>query len=62
MGGSHSHSHDASAEVPVANGAKVVLLTTLAVAAVLTLLGIVHLWPEGQPRPSEAAASFAVPG
>ena len=63
MGGGHSHhagsEHDAT--VPIAAGARVVLLAGLAVAAALTVAALVTLWPQHHPHPSKAAA-FATPG
>jgi hypothetical protein len=50
MGGSHRHNHDGDPvdvhDVHVPKGARAVLLTALAVLAVLTAVGLVALWPD----------------
>jgi uncharacterized membrane protein len=63
--GSHSHHHSAGHESPpvvVAERARWVLLTALALAAAITVLGLVKLWPEHSPRPDSSSTAFAAPG
>lgn len=64
MGGSHAHhaGHDHSTDVPVGRHARLALLAMLGLTAVITLWGLVSLWPHGDPRPSRDAAAFAAPG
>lgn len=60
---SHSHLADGDPrDVPVKPLAVVVLLVGLALGAVATLVGLVQLWPSGDPLPRDAAAAYAAPG
>src|SRR4051812_7178594 len=64
MAGGHSHSHDHAdldAKVPVDPRARIVLIAVLGAAFVATVLGVVHLWPEGKPQ-ADASNAFAAPG
>ena len=61
---SHSHVHDPAdlAEVPVRPAARVALLASLVVAGLVTVLGLVLLWPSGDPQVEDPSAAFAAPG
>ena len=58
-----AHSHDVEiGEVPVRPVARVVLLVFLAAAGAATVVGLVLLWPDGDPRGSGPEEAFAAPG
>lgn len=60
MGSGHSHTHRPEA-VEVSRGARTVLLVVLALLAVATVVGLVRLWPSGEPQIAGDTA-FAAPG
>ena len=64
MGASHMHhaGHDHTGEVPVSSLSRLVLLLVLGVMGVLTLSGLVTLWPQSDPHPSNDTAAYAAPG
>jgi uncharacterized membrane protein len=63
MGGSHSHPIDDDApEAPVRRAARLALIVALAVAFAGTVLGLVGMWPHGQPKTATGAAQFAAKG
>lgn len=63
MGGSHAHhADDHVPEVPVGAGARITLLTALALIGAVTLWGLVSYWPRTDPRPSDSAAAGIAPG
>ncbi len=68
MGHGHSHRADSGVDeqVRVGSTARNVLLVMLAVAAVLTIVGLVRWWPDGDVTPEPAdgsqAPQFAAPG
>lgn len=61
--GTHGHGDTADRPVPVARGPRTVLLGLLAVAGLLTIVGVVGLWPDGEKVDSlSREVSFAAPG
>jgi uncharacterized membrane protein len=63
MAGGHSHISSDADRLRVGAGARVVLLGFLAVAAVATLFGIFHLWPDSQAVDRVGKdVQFAAPG
>lgn len=48
--------------MPVSGRARWILLASLALAAAVTVLGVVKLWPDHSPRPADSVAAFAAPG
>ncbi|MGZ6799307.1 MAG: YibE/F family protein [Mycobacteriaceae bacterium] len=64
MGGSHAHhaGHDPAGDVPVSRTARLALLVLLGLTAVLTVWGLVTLWPHGDPHPARNDAAVSAPG
>jgi uncharacterized membrane protein len=57
-GHTHTHAHDHGAELRIGRAARAGLLGTLAVALLLTLVGLIWLWPDGD-RAAEVKGSVA---
>lgn len=53
MGGAHAHGHGSVADVGVDRRARVALLGALALVALLTVAGMVALWPAAEDRPAD---------
>src|SRR5688572_4304648 len=63
MAGGHTHGSVAADRLQVGGGARAVLLSFLAVAAVVTLVGLLHLWPEDRAVDRVGkGVEFAAPG
>jgi uncharacterized membrane protein len=63
MAGGHAHGHHGLEQVPVPTRSRLVVLGCLAVAAIVTVVGLIQLWPDSEAVDRAGSdVQFAAPG